>query len=232
MMVNPSGRSRDYQSGSAQRSGSDVIDMTAKPASTSWVQRFRLALSRLAEGKSGDFGLLKADLFGAPTPPDLRQKLADVAAYRPRVDLEQLSTYTEGTFGRHYADWMSGRGLSPIEISDDLSEVAARNIYYLRYAQTHDIVHVLTGFDTSLAGEIGVLAFGVGQYPLKSQIFGLKVASVVYPLLRPWKAAEIRAARDQGHRMGTASQFLLGERLEEHFGKPIEDVRLRLNIVI
>lgn len=58
----------------------------------------------------------------------------------------------------------------------------------IRLSQTHDLRHVLTGFDTSLHGEIGLQAFYLGQFP--------------YPLgampkvqaLQEWAAAETPAA--------------------------------------
>jgi ubiquinone biosynthesis protein Coq4 len=48
-------------------------------------------------------------------------------------------------------------------ISADVRERFRDNPYALRYTTTHDLHHVLTGFDTGLAGEAGVVAFNVGQ---------------------------------------------------------------------
>ena len=35
----------------------------------------------------------------------------------------------------------------------------------LRLSQTHDLWHVITGFDTMVAGEIGLQAFHLTQFP-------------------------------------------------------------------
>ena len=50
-----------------------------------------------------------------------------------------------------------------MEISQDLREEADSHLFALRYTVTHDIFHVLLGFDTSYAGEMGVFAFTIAQ---------------------------------------------------------------------
>ncbi|MDJ0736688.1 MAG: Coq4 family protein [Nostocaceae cyanobacterium] len=55
----------------------------------------------------------------------------------------------------------------------------------LRYVVTHDIFHVLLDFDTSYAGEIGVLAFTVSQNYSKSLKIGFWLAIFLYPIIAP-----------------------------------------------
>ncbi|MEL6257451.1 MAG: Coq4 family protein [Pseudomonadota bacterium] len=202
------------------------------PVQSSWLARARLAIRRARQGEPGDFALLKADLLGAYAAPALAPKLEGVRGYRPSIDLQTLSTYPADSFGRAYADWMVGRGLTPIVVSEDLSKIAERNTFALRYAITHDMVHVLTGFDTSLAGEIGVLAFATAQGYTPAQRVGLFFASLLYPLAKPWGIGGIWRAKAKGRRMGEAAVFLLGERLEDRFAEPLDKVRRDLSIVV
>ena len=60
------------------------------------------------------------------------------------------------------------KGLSRFEHE---AELLARNAFSIRYALIHDMVHVLTGFDASWVGEVGVLAFVGGQNYL-SEVVG------------------------------------------------------------
>jgi ubiquinone biosynthesis protein Coq4 len=100
-----------------------------------------------------------------------------------------------------------------------------------RYAVTHDMFHVLMGFDTSLAGEIGVLAFAAAQgYTRVQRWIGLPLAALLYPLFSPRSTPAIFRALRRGWRMGKRARFLLGVRLEEKFDRPVSELRLELGL--
>ncbi|NJN11200.1 MAG: hypothetical protein HC836_19500 [Richelia sp. RM2_1_2] len=115
------------------------------------------------KGKAGDIGLLESELYGISINSEVEAKLQDFVGYYPKINLEQLSQLPEGTLGYEYAQHMYKCGIEPLEISEDLREEANKNPFALRYIVTHDIFHILLGFDTSYAGEMGVFAFTVGQ---------------------------------------------------------------------
>ena len=117
----------------------------------------------------GDFALLKADAFGAKANPAIVEKMQQVKGYHPAIDLSKLRQLPPGTFGYEYASYMLHNQLRPLNISPELEDIAQNNVFALRYAVTHDMFHVLLGFDTSYAGEIGVLAFAVEQKYSKLQ---------------------------------------------------------------
>ena len=122
----------------------------------------------------GDFVLLKADAFGVKTEPAIAQKMERIRGYSPRIELSQLIQLPKGTFGYEYALHMQTNKLRPLNISAELAEIGQNNLFALRYAVTHDIFHVLLDFDTSYAGEIGVLAFALEQkYSKLPNILGL-----------------------------------------------------------
>lgn len=189
-----------------------------------------IAAKRAMTSRPGDFALLKAELFGAKPSPEVAAKLGSVAGYRPPIDIAALSELPTNTFGRHYASWMIEQKLTPFVISDDLADIADRNTLAMRYAITHDMIHVLTGFDTSYAGEIGVLSFAVAQNYSPQFKSGLKIASLLYPLLSLGSFKSIKQAKMDGAELGRRAQFLLGERLEEHFEDDLEALRRNLNL--
>jgi len=195
-----------------------------------WLGRFRLAIQRLRSGELGDFAILKASVFGARTPNDLENKLTKVKGYRPKIDLDSLAQLPNNTFGYAYATWMQRNHLKPFAISPDLSVLADRSTYFVRYAITHDMFHVLTGFNATYPGEIGVLAFAVAQSPTPEQRIGLMLATLWYPILRPQQTKLIFAAKRKGKKMGQQANLLIGKRLEEHFEDDLNELRKRLKI--
>jgi ubiquinone biosynthesis protein COQ4 len=179
----------------------------------------------------GDFAILKADALGAKVDPAVASQLRSVVGYHPPIDLEQLRQLPEGTFGRTYADHMQANQLKSFNVSPELEDVAQRNVFALRYAVTHDIFHVLLGFDTSYAGEIGVLAFAAEQEYSKSLRLSLQLARVLYPMLAPQQRQAIAANLEQGRELGRKAKFLLGYRFEDHWAQPIDAVKAELGLL-
>lgn len=181
-------------------------------------------------GNLGDFAILKSDFLGAKVAPEVAQKLRSLAGYHPPIDLAKLSQYPQGSFGREYAEHMNANHLQPLNVSPELDEVAKRNVFALRYVVTHDIFHVLLGFDTTYAGEIGVLAFAAAQNYSKSLKISLWLASLLYPILAPQQFSEIFVNLQKGYQLGKKAEFLLSYRFEEHWEEPIIEVRKHLGL--
>lgn len=194
------------------------------------LQQFQKILAYKNSGNLGDFALLKSDFLGAKVAPEIAEKLRSVEGYYPPIDLEKLSQYPQGSFGREYADHMKVNNLKPLNVSPELDDVAKRNVFALRYVVTHDIFHVLLGFDTSYAGEIGVLAFAAAQNYSNSFKISLLLAKLLYPLLAPQQVTAIFANLQKGRELGNKAEFLLGYRFEDHWQEPINDVRNHLGL--
>jgi ubiquinone biosynthesis protein Coq4 len=178
----------------------------------------------------GDFAILKADALGSKANPAIASNLQQVVGYYPPIDLEKLSQYPKGSFGREYAEHMKENHLKPFNVSPQLDEMARRNVFALRYVVTHDIFHVLLGFDTSYAGEIGVLAFAAEQNYSPSLKISLKLARVIYPLLAPFQIKAIFANLRKGQELAKNAKFLLGIRFEEYWEQPLSEVRAELGL--
>lgn len=178
----------------------------------------------------GDFAILKSELFGAKVSAKVAAKLQLVEGYHPPINLEKLSQYPPGTFGREYADHMKANNLEPLNVSPDLEDIARRNVFALRYVVTHDIFHVLLGFDTSYAGEIGVLAFATEQNYSHSLKISLWFAKLLYPILAPQQIKQIFANIKKGSEIGKEAEFLLGYRFEDYWEESIDELRKRLKL--
>ena len=180
--------------------------------------------------QAGDFALLKSSAFGARANRLTEAKMQSVRGYYPEIDLEKLSQLPLGTFGYEYARYMQKNKLQPIKISPEFAEIARSNVFATRYAVTHDIFHLLLGFDTSYAGEIGVLAFAVEQNYSRMLNFSLFPAMVIYSAIAPTQFRSILANIRRGKQMARKASFLLNYRFEDYWTKPIDTVRLDLGI--
>jgi ubiquinone biosynthesis protein COQ4 len=181
-------------------------------------------------GNMGDFAILKADAFGSKVDPEVESKLQQVVGYHPPIDLEKLSQYPQGSFGWEYAHHMKASQLKPFNISPEHEDIAKRNVFALRYVVIHDILHVLLGFDTSYAGEIGVLAFAAEQNYSPSLKIGLKIAKVFAPIIFPTQAKAIFANIRKGQELGKKATFLLGVRFEEYWERPLSEVKAEFGL--
>jgi ubiquinone biosynthesis protein Coq4 len=177
----------------------------------------------------GDVVVLKLDAY-ARSAPEVHRRLASLGGCGPRHDVAALRRLPAGTLGREYARFLDANGIEPLVISPEIQARFAEDPYVLRYTTTHDLHHVLTGFDTGLAGEIGVLAFYVGQgsAPMRGGL--LWVARVLYALLSPGQARALWHNVRVGRAMGKQAELVIAQPLESYFEEPLDRVRARLRI--
>lgn len=179
----------------------------------------------------GDIAVLKADMIRLDARPDLRPRLAPVAGWLPRLDLQRLRALPEGSFGRAYAAFLDANGLSPFVITDAVPpEIVRRNAYGIRYATTHDMFHVLLGFGPDWVGEMGVLAFTVGQGYNRILWLQAAMAWLIYPVRSGLQLRALRDAWRRGYALGRRAPFLLGVRLEDRLGDELHALRRELGL--
>ncbi len=123
-------------------------------------------------------------------------------------------------------------GIQPLEISQDLREEADSHLFALRYTVTHDIFHVLLGFDTSYAGEMGVFAFTIAQNYSKTMNAFEPLVTSVYPLIFINQAKQMRANIRKGKALGKKAKCLLTYRFEDNWARAIADIRNELGLVL
>lgn len=174
----------------------------------------------------GDVPALKSELAGTRARPAIEAMLDGVRGYHPPLDLAALLAQRPGTFGHEYARFLQANGLHPITMTGRLDPaLVARNAFVVRYGIIHDMVHVLTGFDASWPGEVGVWAFvGEQNYSAAFRLNGwlaLALALVRCPLQigRAW------ACFQAGRALARKAPLLLTLRLEDHLHRDLADVR-------
>jgi ubiquinone biosynthesis protein Coq4 len=159
-------------------------------------------------------------------------RFAEAMANRPRlgrVDPNALLRLPEGTLGRAYAEFMTARGLSHedlelVEGDDD----RAFAISHLR--ETHDLWHVATGFDTDVAGELGLQAVYLAQFATPLPVMLLTVG-MLNTMLRGMADAPRRLeAITRGWLLGKRARPLFGLDWGARFTQPLEELRRELAI--
>ena len=150
--------------------------------------------------------------------------------WRPaRIDLQKLQTLPEGSLGRGYADQLINQGITPDTLIDPSPVTNANEFVIHRLKETHDIVHVLTGFGVDGISEIGLQGFNLAQNrsPLAVMlIFGSMLSSLqnddpLEPLLR---------ALAHGFQMGLDAELVVGRKLEEGWERPLQEWRKELKL--
>ncbi|MFN3202093.1 MAG: Coq4 family protein [Bradymonadia bacterium] len=179
----------------------------------------------------GDVAVLKCDAFGVDVRPPLREALAPVRGWIPEVDLDRLAELPPNTFGHALARFMRQNQLHPFVITDEIpDDMRRRNAFGIRYATTHDMFHVLLDFDTTWVGEMGVLAFAVGQRYTRWQALGAALAWLIYSVRSGFKLRALWRAWRRGRAAGRRAPFLLGLRLEERFESDLNALRRELRL--
>ncbi len=199
---------------------------------TRWEVFQELRAAMRDPARIGDIPAYKSELGRTRARPEVEAQLGPVRGYRPAIDLEALARLEPGTLGHEYQRFLAINGLTPIVMSERVDpELAARNAFVIRYGTIHDMVHVLTGFDASWPGEVGVWAFVGGQrYSRGFQITA--VVALLAALFRcPLRLGEAWRSFRRGWAMGEAAELVISQRLEEQFEVPVAEIRVRLGIV-
>lgn len=142
-----------------------------------------------------------------------------------------------GSLAHVYCDFMEREGLSAQGLVDDLNKYRPADQffddqvdwYFRRMRDTHDLLHVLTGFGRDALGEQCVLAFTYGQQPALAHLFlGYAGAFEISKRMKV-KAPIFRAVRE-AQRMGTTCPRLVEMPIRELLAMPYEEARRHLGI--
>ncbi|MCF6274964.1 MAG: Coq4 family protein [Robiginitomaculum sp.] len=153
-------------------------------------------------------------------------------------DHDTIGKLPAGTVGAAYLDFMQREGLSAAglveefdrfnkntEQFDDLLEW-----YGYRLRDTHDLLHVLTGYGRDALGEVCVLGFSHGQARGLGVVFVAFMGAREIKKLSPC-GAPVMAAMREGKRHGKLAQWIALEDIPALLAEPLEAARERLGIL-
>ncbi len=167
------------------------------------------------------------------------QRLLAEKPYLPPVldDHEWIRALPEGTVGRAYVEFMEREGLTAqglVEESEKFRSKAREfdddyQWYGNRMRDTHDLFHVLSGYNRDALGEASLLAFTYSQQPGPGVIFisfmGCRTIAKHAP-----KGARIMDCFWEGKRNGAAAMKIIQEDIIALLHEPLDAARKRLGI--
>lgn len=167
------------------------------------------------------------------------QRLMETEPFLPTIldDHATLKRLPAGTVGRAYVDFMEREGLSAAGLVAESAKMrrgAPRygdqiEWYLDRLRDTHDLLHILTGYGRDALGEQCVLGFTYGQNRNLGNFFIAYLGGI--ELSRRIKAdAPVMAAIREGQRHGTAAAKLVNESISSLLAEPLEAARKRMAI--
>lgn len=144
------------------------------------------------------------------------------------LDLGALGRLPEGTLGHELARYFRDNKISPFETTLEIKN----NVDFIgkRYRETHDLLHVLTGYGTDVIGEMEVQAYALGNLGIRTAMLILLVGTLGQLKERPSSSElslYVRRLWAAYHR-GRASQLFLDFWFEHHWETPVTTLRARL----
>jgi len=152
-------------------------------------------------------------------------------------DHETLKALPDGTVGRAYVEFMEREGLSAAGLVEESEkwmqeyETFEDDLEFLglRYRDTHDLLHVLTGYGRDQLGETSVLAFSHAHNGGLGNLFIAYIGARDLAKVAP-RGANVMESIREARANGKASLSLLEEDIVELLREPLANARQRMNI--
>lgn len=166
------------------------------------------------------------------------EQLRTSEPYLPDIldDHDALRRLPKGSVAHAYCDFMESEGPTAAGLVAESTKSGRQRYGDLtewfadRSRDTHDLMHVLTGYGRDALGEQCVLLFTHGQSPSQGHLLlGYAGSLHIKRLVRGSNAPIMRATRE-AHRTGKACPPLVGLRIRELLATDLADARDALNI--
>ncbi|MDT9012047.1 Coq4 family protein [Novosphingobium sp. APW14] len=152
-------------------------------------------------------------------------------------DHASLRRLPKGTVAHAYCDFMEREGLSAQGLVDELDKYRPADMYFndqvdwyfRRLRDTHDLMHVLTGYGRDALGEQCVLAFTYSQQPALAHLFLGYAGAYEIARRATVKVPVFRAVRE-GQKSGKACPRLVEMSIRDLLAMPLEEARQKLGI--
>lgn len=185
-----------------------------------------------------DGGSFERNFTTFATSPE-GKSLLQARPYLPPVldDHSWIRALPAGTVGRAYVDFMEREGLTAQGLVDESEKFRGRarefDDDYLWFANrlrdTHDLFHVLSGYNRDALGEASLLAFTYSQNPGPGVIFIAFMGARTIAKHAP-RDARIMESFWEGKRNGAKAKKIVRQDILALMREPLESARARLGI--
>lgn len=156
-------------------------------------------------------------------------------------DHAALRRFPEGSVAHAYCDFMEREGLTAQGLIDEYEKFRGDRPefddqlewYFRRMRDTHDLLHVLTGYGRDALGEACVLAFTYSQQPSPAHLFISYMAGLnmrKQSKARFGVAPPVLHAIREGQKLGKACPRIAEQSIRELLAMPLDEARAKLNI--
>ena len=150
------------------------------------------------------------------------------------TDRERLASLPDRTLGRSYHDFMASENLTAeglveaSQIDGNLPPGDDFTLFRERSRDTHDLLHVVTGYGLDPLGEVCLAAFSFAQSGLK----GFAVIAIVAAqrISRRLRDQPVRRAVWEAYRHGRQAEWLYSADWENLLGVPVDAIRAQYRV--
>lgn len=152
------------------------------------------------------------------------------------LDRAALAAMPGGSFADAYLQYVGDQGIGTTDYfleAASLDEKAMRfgwsddQLWFVeRMANSHDLFHVVTGYDRTVTGEIGVIGFTAGQIPL----LPVRMVLLYLAVLKPSEPARWLAYLRDAYRFGRDTPSLASVDYEALLSMPLGEARRELGL--
>jgi ubiquinone biosynthesis protein COQ4 len=151
-------------------------------------------------------------------------------------DHEALAAMPEGSLAHSYLEYLGGDDMGSAEYFLDaagLEEKASRfgwsddRLWFVkRMANSHDLFHVVAGYDRDVTGEVGVVCYTAGQIPL----LPLRMLLPYFSVLKPSQPFRWACFVRDSYRHGRETPSLACVDYEALLPKPLAEARRDIGV--
>ena len=150
--------------------------------------------------------------------------------WRPApIALEVLETLPPSSLGYIYSRHMRRQGLSPACVIDTSPITSSHEYIFHRVRETHDIIHVLTGFGIDAAGELGIQGFILAQIRSPLALFFI-FGGILATMKNQLPLDKLLKSLARGFELGLQAQCVIACKLEDGWDRPLVDWQQELGL--
>ena len=152
--------------------------------------------------------------------------------WRPApIALEVLETLPPSSLGYIYSRHMRRQELSPASVIDASPITSSHEYIFHRVRETHDIIHVLTGFGIDAAGELGIQGFILAQIRSPLALFFI-FGGILATMKNQLPLDKLLKSLARGFELGLQAQCVIACKLEDGWNRPLVDWQQELGLPV
>ena len=150
--------------------------------------------------------------------------------WRPApIALEVLETLPPSSLGYIFSRHMRRQELSPASVIDASPITSSHEYIFHRVRETHDIIHVLTGFGIDAAGELGIQGFILAQIRSPLALFFI-FGGILATMKNQLPLDKLLKSLARGFELGLQAQCVIACKLEDGWDRPLVDWQQELGL--